>query len=322
MPAKPRVKLVVTIILSTLTLLALLSAPRETGTQGRPDRRPIANGSVVPHCPVPMGSWSFPPLALAAMAVLLAVYLRRWRAVRRGTSRRGATEARLAAYVGGVAVLAVALVSPVDRLGEQLMVMHIVQHLLLIDVAPILLLLGLTKVLLRPVSRRLVALERRAGPLAHPAVGVIAYVVVSDAYLIPAVYDRVLGSEALHALSHALLFGAGTLYWWHLLSPVRQRLRLGILGPLAYMASAKLLAGVVPLVPAFSQTLLYEAYAGVAPVWGLVRLEDQRIAGLLMGLEQSIVMGVALAFLFVRALNDSERRELRAERLRDAEKRA
>src|SRR5438477_244270 len=81
-----------------------------------------------------------------------------------------------ARHAGGIGALFVALISPVDRLAEQLFVMHMVQHLLIVDVAAILLTLGLTKVILRPVTRRVQRIEERAGVLAHPGTALVFYV--------------------------------------------------------------------------------------------------------------------------------------------------
>src|SRR5207253_6062021 len=114
-----------------------------------------------------------------------------------------------------------------------------------LDVAPILLILGLTKVLLRPVTRRVTALERRAGFLAHPVFAVIAYAGFMWLWHIPALYDAALHNTWLHAIEHICFAGAGTLYWWHLLSPIRSRMRLGGLGPIGYMVSTKLLVGLL-----------------------------------------------------------------------------
>jgi cytochrome c oxidase assembly factor CtaG len=66
------------------------------------------------------------------------------------------------AFTAGLIAVFAALISPIDSLADQLLVMHMVQHLLLLDIAPILLILGFTKVLLRPVTRRVHALERLA----------------------------------------------------------------------------------------------------------------------------------------------------------------
>jgi cytochrome c oxidase assembly factor CtaG len=220
----------------------------------------------------------------------------------------------LALFAGGLVAILAALVSPVDVLGDQLLVMHMVQHLLLIDIAPILLILGFNKVLLRPVTRRLHAIERRAGYLAHPAFAVLAYAGFMWAWHIPAMYDAALHNATVHALEHVCFGLAGGLYWWHLLSPIRSRMRMGGLGPVAYMVSTKLLVGALGIVLAFAPASFYPFYEHHPHYWGLSPSTDQSMAGLVMALEQSIVMGIALVVVFVQMLRESEREAQRAER--------
>jgi cytochrome c oxidase assembly factor CtaG len=220
----------------------------------------------------------------------------------------------MALFACGLLAVIAALVSPIDRLGQQLMVMHMVQHILLLDIAPILLILGLTKVLLRPATRRMNAIERRAGYLAHPAFAVIAYAGLMWLWHVPAMYDLALRHDPIHVLEHLCFALAGALYWWHLLSPIRSRMRLGGMGPVMYMVSTKLLVGLLGLVLAFAPIALYPFYEHRPHYWGLTPGEDQNMAGLLMALEQSIVMGIALVYLFVRMLAESEREAQRQER--------
>jgi putative membrane protein len=189
-----------------------------------------------------------------------------------------------------------------------------VQHILLLDIAPILAILGFKKVILRPVTRAVSTLERRAGPLAHPAFAVFLYVAVIWAWHVPAAYDLAVRHEAIHAFEHLTFLLAGSLYWWHLLSPIRARMRLGGMGPVVYMASTKLLVGALGMGLAFAPRALYPYYEHLPRVWGISALSDQGIAGLLMALEQSLVMGVAIVWLFVRALTESEREQQRRER--------
>ena len=220
----------------------------------------------------------------------------------------------MALFGCGLLAIIAALVSPIDILGEQLMVMHMVQHILLLDIAPILLILGLTKVLLRPATRRLQGIERRAGIFAHPAFAVLAYAGFMWLWHIPAMYDLALRHSNIHALEHFCFFAAGTLYWWHLVSPIRGRMRLGGMGPVGYMVSTKLLVGILGIVLAFAPTAIYAFYAHHPHYWGLSPREDQNMAGLVMALEQSIVMGIALVVLFMQMLTESEREAQRAER--------
>ena len=263
-------------------------------------------------------SWTFSPGVLIGAAIVGGVYLRRWRQVRGGRSPRRAEEApvwRLCCFVAGVLVTLLALVSPVDALADQLFFSHMLQHVLLLDLAPILAILGLTKVLLRPLTRAVHDLERRAGPLAHPAFAVLLYVSVIWAWHIPAAYDFAVRHPAAHMLEHASFLIAGSLYWWHLLSPIRARMRLDGMGPVAYMAGTKLFVGALGMGLAFAPTALYPYYVHHARVWGISAIADQSIAGLIMAVEQSIVMGIALVVLFMRALTESERAQQRRERL-------
>jgi putative membrane protein len=79
------------------------------------------------------------------------------------------------------------------------------------------------------------------------------------------------------------------------------------------MASTKVLVGLLGILLAFSPDLLY-TYDWTGTKWGLDAIDDQHVAGLVMALEQSIVMGIALAFLFFRMLSESEAEDQRAER--------
>ena len=251
------------------------------------------------------------PGAIAVVALLTFVYVRRWREV-------DASPWRLLSFLGGMALILVALVSPVDRLAEQLFFMHMTQHLLLLDLAPILILLGLTKVLLRPATRKLMRLEQASGPLAHPFFAISFYVAIMWIWHIPAMYDAALEHPAVHVTEHVLFAVAGGLYWWHLLSPIRARKRLGGMGPVVYMVSTKVLVGLLGIGLAFAPSAIYAFYEDQPGYWGLSPGTDQAIGGLVMATEQSIVMGIALAYLFVRALEESNRQNEREERLADA----
>jgi len=267
----------------------------------------IARILSAPPAASPDAAWTFEPGALVLVAVLTVLYVRRWREV-------DGSLGRLLSFLGGMALVVIALCSPVDRLGEQLFFMHMIQHLLLLDLAPILVLLGLTKVLLRPLTRRLVRIERAAGPLAHPVFAIGLYVATMAFWHVPAMYDAALEQPVLHVLEHVSFGLAGGLYWWHLLSPIRSRRRLGGMGPVVYMLATKVLVGLLGILLTFAPEAIYDFYERQPGYWSLSPGTDQAVGGLIMALEQSIVMGVALVFLFVRALGESDREDERAER--------
>lgn len=259
----------------------------------------------------PDAAWTLEPGAIALVLILGVLYLRRWRAVRARDGARAAGGWRLAAFLAGLLAILVALVSPVDRLAEQVLAMHMVQHVILLDLVPILLILGLTKALMRPVTRRLQPIEH--GPLGHPVVAVILYVGSMWIWHIPALYDAAAEYASVHVLEHIFFLSAGLLYWWHLIGPLRTRLQTGGLGPVGYMVSTKIFVGILGIVLTFAPDALYAFYADQPDYWGLSPTNDQAVAGLIMALEQSIVMGIALVWLFARMLTESEKEEQRAE---------
>ncbi len=262
----------------------------------------------------PRLTWSFDPSVLIGVFALGVVYVWGWRRARRAGEPHPPGVGRLALYCSGLAAILLALVSPVDVLGEQLMVAHMVQHILLLDIAPILMILGLTKGILRPVTRRVHLIERRAGFFAHPAFAVVAYAGFMWLWHIPHMYDLALRYPNIHIVEHLCFSAAGTLYWWHLLSPIRSRWRLGGLGPVVYMVVTKLIVGLLGVMLAFAPDAIYPYYVHQHRVWGLSAHDDQALAGVLMALEQSVVMGVALVYLFVRMLGETERDAQRDER--------
>ena len=212
-----------------------------------------------------------------------------------------------------------ALVSPIDGLGEDyLFSAHMIQHVLLGDIAPLLLLLGLSRVIMRPATRRLQGLERALGPFAHPATGIVLWLALIYFWHIPAMYDAALEVPALHALEHLCFFAAGIAVWWPLIQPVPMRRRLTGLWTFAYIGAAKAGLATLGLYLVWSSTVAYPYYETVPRIWGLSAIEDQNVGGAIMMVEQSIVLVLVFFALFVRMLRQSEEDELRRERLEDA----
>jgi putative membrane protein len=263
-------------------------------------------------------AWSFQPLLLAALVVAGVLYWRRFTTIlREGPSGSTLSHyARAASFTIGLLLLAVAFVSPLDRLGEErLFTAHMAQHLLIVDLAPILLLLGLSRQLLRPVTRALQPLEHRLGLIAHPVTALAALVVVLGAWHVPALYELALENSIGHALEHAMFFWAGIAFWWYVIEPTPARNRLRGAAKVAYVGAAKLLLGALGVVLAFSPSPLYDTYEQAPRTWGLTPLEDLNVGGLLMMTEQTLVMVVFFAIVFARMIDESERAQQRRERL-------
>lgn len=266
----------------------------------------------------PHPRWGFEPTVVIGTLILCVLYGLAWRRARRSGSTHAPGYGRLSLFALSMALVVVALLSPIDSLGDDdLLVMHMVQHMILLDLVPITLILSTNKVLLRPVTRRIQAIERRAGFLGSPVFAVFAYVAGVYGWHIPGAYDLALRHNWIHALEHLTFSVVGTLYWWHVLSPIRARRRLTGLGPLAYMVTTKLFIGALGIALAFLPRVIYGFYAHKPDYWGLTPIEDQSMAGLVMALEQSLVMGVAFVYLIYKFFDEAAAEQRRRERYED-----
>jgi putative membrane protein len=263
--------------------------------------------------------WTFAPAILLSVALWTGVYVWRFRQARREGGGRGAGWKQALAFAGFVVVLLVALVSPIDALGEDyLFSMHMTQHILLGDIAPLLLLLSLSRVIMRPATRRFNRVERRLGRLANPYTFIAIWFVLLYAWHIPAMYVAAIEHPALHALEHLCFFTAGCLLWWPLIQPVPMRYKLSGIATMGYVLAAKLGLGALGLYLTWSHTVAYGYYEHVPRIWGLSPIADQNVGGAIMMLEQSLVLVSVFSILFVRMLLQSEEEERRRERLEDA----
>lgn len=259
-------------------------------------------------------TWTFSPTVIAGVTVICVAYVWAWRRARRPGMPHPPGYGRLGLFTGSMLLLIAALISPVDSISDNLMFMHMVQHLLLLDVVPILLILSLTKGLLRPVTRRLTSIEERAGFLAHPVMAVALYVGFMGVWHLPGMYDLALAHANIHKLEHLCFLAGGTFYWWHLLSPIKPRAGLSGMGAIVYMAVTKFFVGMLGIILVFAPHPIYAWYVSHPHYWSLTPHADQSLGGAVMALEQSVVMASALVYVIYRMFNDSEREAQRQER--------
>jgi putative membrane protein len=271
--------------------------------------------------------WFQDPLVLVPLTFFAGVYVWRFRQARaevlaRGgsPSKRGVGPLQALAFAGGMLALLGALVSPLDGLGEDyLFSAHMLQHVLLGDVAPLLILLSLSRLIMRPATRRLTSIERRLGPLASPAGCIVIWLTLMYVWHIPALYDAATEHPLIHLFEHASFFGAGVALWWPLIEPIPMRRPLTGLQPVAYIATAKAGLAVLGVYLTWSAGSIYDYYQHTPRIWGLSPIEDQNVAGVIMMVEQSLTLAVVLVALFVKMLGRSEADQLRRERLEERE---
>jgi cytochrome c oxidase assembly factor CtaG len=249
------------------------------------------------------------PIALAAVAA--ACFVRGFLRLRRRGRADHAPWTRAALFGAGLAFLLLPLISPLDLLGDRfLLSAHMLQHVLIGDAGPALILLALRgPLLLFAIPAGILAsagrsdrLRRLGTWIARPRVAVAFWALVFAGWHIPAAYDYAVAHQAVHDLEHVSFVAAGFLLWWVLIDPARtgrvsRGRRLGTAA--AVVAAGTAIADTL----IFSLTPLYPAYADQAHrVLGLSPLHDQELAGLVMTVEQMAALGLLAALLLVPEL--------------------
>ena len=259
-------------------------------------------------------AWSFQPLVLGMGVVAVAFFLHGWVRLHRRRAEL-AHWTRIPMFVAGVLVSVLAIVSPIDHIGETyLQWVHMLQHVLIADLGVVLILLAvrgpltvffLPRNLLAPLARAQ-PLRRGLAILLQPRVSYAVWVVVLVGWHIPVLYEAALHHRYWHDVEHLSFVLGGALVWTQIVDPGRHhRLTLG--ERLGYTALIFWTGQVMAYVILFSFEPLFSTYVD-QPVrlLGLSPLADQRLAGLVMMGEQTITVGLA----FVLLLRASHRRRL------------
>jgi putative copper resistance protein D len=222
---------------------------------------------------------------------------------------------RTAAFLAGLACVLVATDSGIGAYDDQLLSIHMVQHMLLLLVAPLLLLAGRPLILaLRalPARRRraLAAGLYRLAPVLRPAVCLATFSAVLVLTHLPAFYDATLRHPAVHEAEHALYLIAGLLLWWPLLDadPVPAH-RLSGLGRLVYLLATMPPMAIVGAYLNRHPTLVYPPYGAPARAMGISAVVDQQQAGAIMWVAGSAIVIAVGLWVTIAALVADERRQ-------------
>jgi putative membrane protein len=253
-------------------------------------------------------------LQLAPIAVIAIAYGVRARTLaRRGQPVPGW---RIGLFVLGIALLVVAVASPIARIGEEeLFAFHMAQHLLLGDLAPLCLLAGLTGPLLRPLLALPGVMRLRV--LANPFVALPIWAGNLALWHVPAVYEAAVENGAVHALEHTAFFTAGIVLWLPVLETLPAPEWFGTGAKLGYIVGVRLVATALGNLFVWSGSPFYDVYDTGDDYLGLSPQGDQSLAGSLMMLEGSLVTVVAIAWLFLRMAQEGEIRQELLERGHD-----
>jgi putative membrane protein len=254
-----------------------------------------------------VGSGVFEPLQVIGVTAFGAAY-----ALRAATlSREGRTLPtwRIVCYFSGLALILAAFLSPVAHIGEELVLAHMIQHLVVGDVAALLIVLGLTRSVLQPILA--IRLFDRLRFLTLPMLALPLWIANLYIWHIPALYESAVTTPAMHALQHACFIGFGILMWMPVAGPLPVPSWFGGGAQLGYTLVSRLAGAGLGNILMWAGTPLYPAYAPGQEYWGISALTDQGTAGVIMMVEGGLVTLGILAFVILRwASNDAEKQRL------------
>lgn len=238
-------------------------------------------------------AFSFEPLFLALAAAAAVLYRRAAR-----TEPAPAPRWRVAAFASGLFLIAASLNSPLETIADRyLLLMHLLQNGLIADLAPLLVVLGLTPRMRDALARR--GLGRLRARWILP-IWLLAWYCTHIAVF----YDWALRTGWGLNIEHAILIAAGLLFWWPIVSG-----RLSPPAGLAYLAIAFVGSSFLGLAYIFSSKPFYAFYEHAPRLWGLSAIRDQNLGGIFMNGEQTLVFLLAIGWFVMRLLDEEHARD-------------
>ena len=258
--------------------------------------------------------WNLDPSIVISTALIVGLYLYAVGPLGKRQHLAEQVQRRQVIYfLLGVFLMFLALVSPLDELGDSyLFSAHMVQHLFLTVVGPPLLLLGTPAWLVKPLLRQRHAFLI-ARVLTFPAVAFFLYNADFWLWHAPPLYDATLENEAIHILEHLTFIVFGVIAWWPIFSPLEEGLpRLSLGGQILYlffsgMPTVALGAGLTFSPP------LYAPYISAPRIWGISAVTDQQLGGLIMWIPGNILYIAIMSALFIRWMQKQEAKQMQKE---------
>src|SRR5215831_11554189 len=258
-------------------------------------------------------SWQPDYGAPAVLLLICVLYARGWLQLRRSRQREFGV-ARLTSFLSGIAAILLAIASPLDAFTDLLLTAHMVQHLLLLMVAPPLILYGEPYL---PILRGLPAsvLKQGVGPflsspglqrfgrrLTHPLVCWLAFTIMSLTWHSPKLYELALGSPFWHEVEHLCFLGAALLFWWPVIQPRPSRAQWPRWAMIPYLFLADIQNTALAAFLIFCERVIYPSYAAAPRLLSLSPLEDQAAAGAVMWIPGSVAYLIPMGLLTIQAL--------------------
>lgn len=265
-------------------------------------------------------NWHAHPDALIGLAVLEGIYLLGVGPLRERYRLADKVEPRqVATFTAGVLAIFVALVSPIHVLSDKyLFSVHMVQHVLLMLVAPPLLLLGTPDWLVRPLLRPNWSF-RLARFLTHPVIAFAAVNIIFSMWHIPVLYNLSVEHHLIHVGQHLLFIGTSLMMWWPILSLMPELPRISYPLQMVYLFLLSVAQLILFAPITFSRQPIYEWYVNAPRVLNISPLVDQQLGGIIMKMAGGVLFMTLLIVFFFRWFGREEQRtkaeEAESERL-------
>jgi putative membrane protein len=248
---------------------------------------------------------TFAPLEALPLLIAAALYARR--AITLAERGRGVPIWRQVCFGSGLLVIAVALFSPIGHIGEELVIAHMGEHLLLGDIATLLLVLGLTGPLIGPILS--IPVFDRLRVLADPRVAFPLWAINLFFWHIPGIYDAAYGAAPLHALEHTTFIFFGCLMWMPVFGPLPMPSWFGAGWKVSYVVAVRFTGVILGNILMWSGTVLYPRYAAGERFWHISPLTDQSTAGVIMMIEGTFLMLGVLAWVFFKVAEEGSEKQ-------------
>jgi cytochrome c oxidase assembly factor CtaG len=243
-------------------------------------------------------------IQLVPLLVLGVLYARRARTL--AVQGRPVPGWRQACFYAGFVTIGAAL-STLGGDSQELLSAHMAEHLLLGDIAALLIVLGLTGPLIAPILR--IGFFDRLRVLAHPLVAFPLWAIDLYVWHLPVLYQAALRHPAIHVLEHMMFLGLGVNMWMCLFGPLPMPSWFGNLAKLLYIVAVRLTGAILGNIFLWSGTPFYPFYNRGDALWHVSPIADQNLAGAIMMIEESILTLGLLCWLFLRTARESEERQ-------------
>ncbi len=243
-------------------------------------------------------------IQLGPLVLLAVLYARRARAL--ANTRQAVPHWRQACFYSGCATICVALTA-LGSGSQELLYVHMIEHLLMGDIAALLLVLGLTGPVIAPVLR--IGFFNRLRVLSNPAIAFPLWAIDLYAWHLPIFYQAALRDGGVHALEHVMFIAFGANMWMCLFGPLPMPSWFNNAGKVLYILAVRLAGTILANIFVWSGTAFYPFYNSGDAASHLSPVTDQQIAGGVMMVEESILTLCLFAWLFLTAMRQSEERQ-------------